>query len=100
MTKDRPTIFQNRRTLQERNQIRKTMVAHILKSEFKKEFKTCRILIGDRFFNVDLMSEDNEIAVKIINPHRATLKKLVPENSNICCLQYWFLVQLILKKKY
>ena len=76
MTKDRPTIFQNRRTLQERNQIRKTMVAHILKSEFKKEFKTCRILIGDRFFNVDLMSEDNEIAVKIINPHRATHEKI------------------------
>ena len=76
MTKDKPTIFQNRRTLQERNQMRKTMVAHILKSEFKKEFKTCRILVGDRFFNVDLMSEDDEIAVKIINPHRATHEKI------------------------
>jgi len=66
--KDSNSIFQNRETQQERNQIRKTIIAHILKSEFKKEFKTCRILVGDQFFTVDLMSEDDEIAAKIVNP--------------------------------
>ena len=68
MKKDSYSIFQNRETQQKRNQIRKTMVAHILKSEFKKEFKTCRLLVGDQFFTVDLMSKDDEIAVKIVNP--------------------------------
>ena len=68
MTKDSYSIFQNRETRQKRNQIHKTIIAHILKSEFKKEFKTCRILVGDQFFTVDLMSEDDEIAAKIVNP--------------------------------
>lgn len=68
MKKDSYSIFQNRETLQNRNQIRKTIVAHILKSEFKKEFKTCRILVGDQFFTVDLMSEDDKIAAKVVNP--------------------------------
>ena len=76
MTKDRQAIFQNRRTLHERNQMRKTMVAHVLKSEYGQEFKTCRILVGDRFFNVDLMSEDDEIIVKVINPNRSTHEKI------------------------
>jgi hypothetical protein len=76
MTNDRHAIFQNRRTLQERNQMRKTMVAHVLKSEYGQEFKTCRILVGDRFFNVDLMSEDDEIIVKIISPNRSTHEKI------------------------
>jgi hypothetical protein len=68
MKKDSNSIFQNRETRQKRNQIHKTIIAHILKSEFKKEFKTCRILVGDQFFTVDLMSEDDEIAAKIVNP--------------------------------
>ena len=46
MTKDSYSIFQNRGTLQERNQKRKKIVAHILRSEFKKEFKACRLPIG------------------------------------------------------
>ena len=76
MKKDSQPIFLNRRTLQERNQMRKRMVAHVLRANFKKEFKTCRILVGDQFFTVDLMSEDNEIAVKIINPCRTPCKKI------------------------
>ena len=76
MTKDNPPIFPNRRTLHERNQIRKRMVAHILRANFKKEFKTCRILVGDQFFTVDLMSEDDEIAAKIVNPCRMPCKKI------------------------
>ena len=76
MTKDSYSIFQNRGTLQERNQKRKKIVAHILRSEFKKEFKTCRLLLGDQFFTVDLMSDDDEIAVKIVNPCRASYKKI------------------------
>ena len=76
MKKDSQAIFSNRRTLHERNQIRKRMVAHILRANFKKEFKTCRILVGDQFFTVDLMSEDNEIAVKIVNPCRMPCKKI------------------------
>jgi hypothetical protein len=76
MKKDSYSIFQNRGTLQERNQIHKTMVAQILKSEFKKEFKTCRILVGDQFFTVDLMSNDDEIAAKIINSGRTSHNKI------------------------
>ena len=67
MKKDSNSIFLNRRTLHERNQIRKTIIAHILKSEFKKEFKTSRTLVGNLSFNVDLMSDDKTIVVKIIN---------------------------------
>ena len=67
MKKDSNSIFQNRETQQERNQIRKTIIAHILKSEFKKEFKTSRTLVGNLSFNVDLMSDDKTIVVKIIN---------------------------------
>jgi hypothetical protein len=77
MTKDSYSIFQNRGTLQERNQKRKKIVAHILRSEFKKEFKARRLLLGsDQFFTVDLMSDDDEIAVKIVNPCRASYKKI------------------------
>ena len=76
MKKDSQSIFLNRRTLQERNQMRKRMVAHVLRANFKKEFKTCRILVGDQFFTVDLMSEDDEIAVKIVNPCRTPCKKI------------------------
>ena len=65
--KDSNSIFQNRETQQERNQIHKTIIAHILKSEFKKEFKTSRTLVGNLSFNVDLMSDDKTIVVKIIN---------------------------------
>ena len=67
MKKDSSSIFQNRETQQKRNQIRKTIIAHILKSEFKKEFKTSRTLVGNLSFNVDLMSDDKTIVVKIIN---------------------------------
>ena len=67
MKKDSYSIFQNRETQKERNQIRKTIIAHILKSEFKKEFKTSRTLVGNLSFNVDLMSDDKTIVVKIIN---------------------------------
>ena len=77
MTKDSYSIFQNRGTLQERNQKRKKIVAHILRSEFKKEFKPRRLLLGsDQFFTVDLMSDDDEIAVKIINPCRTSHEKI------------------------
>ena len=68
MKKDSQPIFLYRRTLHERNQMRKRMVAHVLRANFKKEFKTCRILVGNHFFTVDLMSNDDEIAAKIINP--------------------------------
>ena len=74
--KDTQPIFSYRRTLHERNQIRKRMVAHILRANFKKEFRTCRILVGDQFFTIDLMSEDDEIAVKIVNPCRIPCKKI------------------------
>ena len=67
MKKDSSSIFQNRETQQERNQIRKTIIAHILKSEFKKEFKTSRAVVGNLSFNIDLMSDDKTIVVKIIN---------------------------------
>ena len=70
MTKNNPQIFPNRRTLVERNLMRKRMIAHILSAKFKKEFRTCRIPVGDQFFTVDLMTEDNQIAVKIVNPYR------------------------------
>ena len=76
MKKDSQPIFLNRRTLQERNQMRKRMVAHVLRANFKKEFKACRILVGDQFFTVDLMSEDDEIAAKIVNPCRMPCKKI------------------------
>ena len=76
MKKDSQPIFSYRRTLHERNQIRKRMVAHILRANFKKEFRTCRILVGDQFFTVDLMSEDDEIAAKIVNPCRMPCKKI------------------------
>ena len=74
--KDSQPIFSYRRTLHERNQIRKRMVAHILRANFKKEFRTCRILVGDQFFTIDLMSEDDEIAAKIVNPCRMPCKKI------------------------
>jgi len=74
--KDSQPIFSYRRTLHERNQIRKRMVAHILRANFKKEFRTCRIPVGDQFFTVDLMSEDDEIAAKIVNPCRMPCKKI------------------------
>ena len=76
MKKDSQPIFSYRRTLHERNQIRKRMVAHILRANFKKEFRTGRILVGDQFFTVDLMSEDDEIAAKIVNPCRMPCKKI------------------------
>ena len=68
MKKDSQPIFSYRKTLHERNQKRKRMVSQILRANFKKEFKTCRILVGNHFFTVDLMSNDDEIAAKIINP--------------------------------
>ena len=70
MKKDSYSIFQNRETQKERNQIRKTMIAHILNSEFKKEFKTSRTLVGNQMFTVDLMSEDDKIAVKMDYPQK------------------------------
>ena len=76
MKKDSQSIFSYRRTLHERNQMRKRMVAHVLRANFKKEFRTCKIPVGDKFFTVDLMSEDDEIAVKIINPCRMPCKKI------------------------
>ena len=76
MKRDSQSIFLNRSTLHERNQIRKRMVAHILRANFKKEFRTCRILVGDQFFTIDLMSEDDEIAAKIVNPCRMPCKKI------------------------
>ena len=68
MKKDSQPIFSYRKTLHERNQKRKRMVSQILRANFKKEFKTCRILVGNHFFTVDLMSNDDKIAAKIINP--------------------------------
>ena len=76
MKKDSQPIFSYRMTLHERNQKRKRMVSQILRANFKKEFKTCRILVGDKFFTVDLMSEDDEIAAKIVNPCRMPCKKI------------------------
>ena len=76
MKKDSQPIFSYRKTLHERNQKRKRMVSQILRDNFKKEFKTCRILIGDKFFSVDLMSEDDEIAAKIVNPCIMPCKKI------------------------
>ena len=76
MKKDSQPIFSYRKTLHERNQKRKRMVSQILRTNFKKEFKTCRILIGDKFFTVDLMSEDDEIAAKIVNPCIMPCKKI------------------------
>ncbi len=76
MKKDSQPIFSYKRTLHERNQKRKRMVSQILRANFKKEFKTCRILVGDQFFTVDLMSEDDEIAAKIVNPCRMPCKKI------------------------
>ena len=76
MKKDSQPIFSYRMTLHERNQKRKRMVSQILRANFKKEFKTCRILVGDQFFTVDLISEDDEIAVKIVNPCRMPCKKI------------------------
>jgi hypothetical protein len=76
MKKDSYSIFQNRETQQKRNQMRKTIIAHILKYEFKKEFKTSRIQVGNQMFTVDLMSEDDKIAVKIINPCRTCHDKI------------------------
>jgi len=76
MTRDSQPIFSYRRTLHERNQIRKRMVAHILRANFKKEFKTIRRQVGDQFFTIDLMSEDDEIAAKIVNPCIMPCKKI------------------------
>ena len=76
MKKDSQPIFSYRKTLHERNQKRKRMVSQILRAKFKKEFKTCRIPVGDKFFTIDLISEDDEIAVKIINPSRMACKKI------------------------
>jgi len=76
MKKDSQPIFSYRRTLHERNQMRKRMVAHVLRANFKKEFKTSRVLVGDQFFTVDLMSDDDEIAVKIVNPCRMPCNKI------------------------
>ena len=78
MTKDNPPIFSNRRTLHERRQLRKRMVAHVLKSKFKKEFKTRRTLVGNQMFTVDLMSEDGEIAAKLIHPCIRSSQKICP----------------------
>ena len=78
MTKNNPQSFPNRRRLVERNLMRKRMVAHILSAKYQKEFRTSRIPVGDQFFTVDLMSEDNQIAVKIVNPYRMPLKKMSP----------------------
>jgi hypothetical protein len=74
MKKDR--IFQE--TLQEKNQRQKTVIARILKCKFKKEFKTVRTLVGDQMFTVDLMSNDDKITVKIINPRRTSHGKISP----------------------
>ena len=78
MTKDNPPIFSNRRTLHERRQLRKRMVAHVLKSKFKKEFQTRRTLVGNQMFTVDLMSEDGEIAAKLIHPCIRSSQKICP----------------------
>ena len=76
MKKDNQSIFPNRRTLQERNQRYKIIIAHALKSEFKKEFKTFRIQVGEQMFTVDLMSEDGKITAKIVNPCRTPHEKI------------------------
>ena len=89
MKKDSRSIFSNRRTLRERNQMRKTMVAHVLKSQFKKEFKTCRILVGDQMFPVDLMSDDGKIAAKIVNP-------CIRSNEKICSGKFQNILSAIL----
>ena len=76
MKKDNQSIFPNGKTLQERNQRYKTIIAHALKSEFKKEFKTFRIQVGEQMFTVDLMSEDGKITAKIVNPCRTPQEKI------------------------
>ena len=68
MKKDNSSNFQNGRTLRERNQRQKTIIAHALKHQFKKEFKTSRVQVGDQKFMIDLISEDGKIAVKILKP--------------------------------
>ena len=76
MKKDSRPISSNRRTLQERRQLRKRMVAHILRANFKKEFKTCRTLVGNQTFTIDLMSDDYKVAVKIVNPCLSSNKQI------------------------
>ena len=76
MKKDNQSIFPNGKTLQERNQRYKPIIAHALKSEFKKEFKTSRIQVGKQMFTVDLMSEDGKIIAKIVNPCRTPHEKI------------------------
>jgi|TARA_B110000196_G_scaffold172413_1_gene148046 hypothetical protein len=89
MKKDR--IFQE--TLQEKNQRQKTVIARILKCKFKKEeFKTVKILVGDQLFTIDLMSNDDKIAVKIINPRRTSHEKISPGK-----FQHIFAICIILR---
>jgi hypothetical protein len=89
MKKDSRPISSNRRTLQERRQLRKRMVAHILRANFKKEFKTCRTLVGNQTFTIDLMSDDCKVAVKIVNP-------CLSSNKQICSGKFQNILSAIL----
>ena len=45
----------------------KEIVAKVLTNKFEKDFKTKKVNVGNQTFVIDLMSEDDSIAVKIIN---------------------------------
>ena len=45
----------------------KEIVAKVLRNEFERCFKTKRVKVGNQMFSIDLMSEDDSIAVKIVN---------------------------------
>ena len=45
----------------------KKIVAKVLRNKFEKDFNTKRVIVGNQMFSIDLMSEDDSIAVKIVN---------------------------------
>ena len=45
----------------------KKIVAKVLRNKFGKDFNTKRVKVGNQMFSIDLMSEDDSIAVKIVN---------------------------------
>ncbi len=46
---------------------RKGIIAKVLRSNFGRNFRTKKIIVGNQAFIIDLMSDDENIAVKIIS---------------------------------
>lgn len=67
MTMDRELITQKKETLHKIHYMYKTIIANLLYSRYKKEFKTTKTKVGNQIISVDLMSADKTIIVKIIN---------------------------------